>query len=215
MAIILENICKSFDNKVVIDHFNYEFMEGKMYAIIGESGSGKSTLLNIIGFLDKPDFGVVSVYNYNNISPKSYKATLIRREYISYLFQNYALCTNESIEYNLKIALQYVKNTNKKKEMLEALKKVNVQASLSTKIYQLSGGEQQRVALARLLLKPSRIILADEPTGNLDKQNADVVIDILKTLKNQNKIVILVTHDMEIAKKCEEIINLSKHNITQ
>lgn len=211
MELMLKNICKSYGDKIILKDFSYQFVSGKIYAIVGESGCGKSTLLNIIGLLDKQTSGELWIDGKKNINPRSVTATKIRRNVISYLFQNYALCPEESIEYNLRIGLQYIKHINKKEKMIETLKEVDMNHSLTTKIYNLSGGEQQRVALARLLLKPSHIVLADEPTGNLDKNNAKIVMDILKKLKNENKIIVIVTHDENIAKCCDEVIYLKNY----
>lgn len=208
MSIILKDVNKQFKERVVINNFNYEFNEGKTYAIVGKSGKGKTTLLNMIGLLDKPTSGKIIINNHTNVNPKSTQATKLRREYISYLFQNYALCMNESVEYNLKMALRFTKSKDKKQLMKDALNKVGLDIPLNTKVYLLSGGEQQRVALARLILKPSSVILADEPTGNLDNTNADLVFKILDNLKNTGKTIIIVTHDIALASKCDEIINL-------
>ena len=210
----IENLTKQFGNNVIIDEFNYECNEPKIIAIIGQSGSGKSTLLNMIGLLDKPTKGRIIIENQAFCKPTSMYATKIRREKISYLFQNYALCENETIYYNLNMALKYTKIKDKTKKMKEALQKVNLNIDLKTKIHILSGGQQQRVAIARLLLKPSKIILCDEPTGNLDEKNGQVIFDLLQSCVKAGKIVFIATHDKDIANQCDEIINLDCNNET-
>ncbi len=176
--------------------------------IVGASGSGKSTLLNIIGLLETVDKGRVSIDDLTDITPQSNKAISIIRYKFNYLFQNYALIDEETVEYNLKLALRFTKG-NKKELIRKALKKVGLDGYEKAKIYQLSGGEQQRVALARVILKPSKYILADEPTGSLDPDNRDIVIKTLRRLnKEDNKTVIIVTHDTYVADQCDRIIKI-------
>lgn len=179
---------------------------GDSLAISGESGSGKSTILNIIGLLDTYKSG--ELYLFNKQAPKinSKAALLLKRSYISYLFQNYALIENQTIGKNLDVALHYTNYTKVEKQRLkdEIMFKVNLTASLKMKIYELSGGEKQRVALARALLKPSQLILADEPTGSLDNKNRDDILDILFKEKEHGKSIIIVTHDSYIVEKCDQ-----------
>ncbi len=204
----IENLSKTYGKHEVIKDFNFQCDTGKTIAIIGKSGSGKSTLLNMIGLLDMPTRGKIIIDNQQLCKPSSFRATKIRREEISYLFQNYALCQNESIYYNLNMALKYIKKKDKTKIMKDVLKKVGLDVDLKTKVHILSGGQQQRVALARLFLKPSKIILCDEPTGNLDEDNSTNVFNLLKECTNKGKIVLIATHDKELAMQCDEIIDL-------
>lgn len=206
--IIIKDLKKHYGDQTVIDHFTYTFKEGKTYAITGPSGCGKTTLLNMIGLLEKPSEGYVEIEGYKNIKPSSMTATKIRRSVISYLFQNYALVQNESISYNLHLALHYVKDSNKSHLIEKAMKRVGVECSPKKKVCYLSGGQQQRIALARLFLKPAKVILCDEPTGNLDRKNADIVFEMLKGLSKERKIVIIVTHDEWLASQCDHHINL-------
>lgn len=210
-TIKLRNITKKFGQKTVLNDITLNFQKGKIYAITGPSGCGKSTLLNIIGLLEKPTSGSISVLNNVNVSPNSNKARKILRYDISYLFQNYALSDTDTVFYNLKIALLYSKIKDKKVAIADVLKKVGLEGYENFKVYTLSGGEQQRLAIARILLKPASIILADEPTGNLDSKNKNDILNIFWKLKNDNTTIILVTHDMEIANKCDEIIDLGQY----
>ena len=206
----IKNICKSFGENKVITNFSYKIEDGLMIAITGKSGCGKSTLLNILGLLDI-DYSGEILYNEKLISKQSEKK---RNEYIrnniNYLFQNYALIDSETVEYNLLLALEYTKmsKNEKIKKINDALKKVDLTDFNSKKIFTLSGGEQQRIALARIMLKPGDVVLADEPTGNLDKENSDAVMKILKELQKQGKTIIIVTHNSNLAKQFNDVINL-------
>lgn len=206
----IKNLNKKFDSKKIFENFNYKIKTGSLTAIIGVSGSGKSTLLNMIGLLDNEYEGEI-LYNQINVSKKTNRERLkFIRDNIKYLFQNYALIDDETVEYNLLLALEYEEYSRKEKlsRIAEALRLVNLEAYEDQYIYKLSGGEQQRVALARIILKKGDIILADEPTGNLDQFNSEIVMNILYEMKKEGKTVIIVTHDKTIATMCDEIIEL-------
>lgn len=178
MSIIeLKNIEKKYGEKKVLDNISLEINEGDLVAITGESGKGKSTILNIVGLLEIPDGGQVSICGEANIKPNSSKASKMLRSNISHLFQNFALIDEETVDNNLLVALKYVKLSKKEKanKINEALKRVGLEGFEKRRIYELSGGEQQRVAIARVMLKPSKIVLADEPTGSLDETNRDKI----------------------------------------
>jgi len=179
-----------------------------MMAITGQSGTGKSTLLNIVGLLEEPDSGDVIIQGIENAWKSEKKQIELFRYTIGYLFQNYALIDNETVSKNLDVALEYVKLPNKDDKKKEVLEKVGLLDKLNSKIYQLSGGEQQRIALARLMLKKNDIILADEPTGSLDEVNRDQVLSILKSLNNEGKTILIVTHDPEVSKICTNVVTL-------
>ena len=201
------NLTKTFDNVAVVSNFSITINKQDFIAITGESGSGKTTILNMLGLLEKPDRGEITVDGIANPSRK--EQLLLQRHKFGYLFQNYALIENETVEENLKIALEYRKGVIKKNLMKEALHFVNLSSAfLEKKIYQLSGGEQQRVAIARLYLKEADYILADEPTGNLDKKNRDIVFSLLKKLNEMGKAVVFVTHDVELAEKARQWVKL-------
>lgn len=207
MEIELKNIYKKFANKDLFNGFNLTVEKGEMVAITGRSGKGKSTLLNIIGLLERPDAGDVIIQGNKNPWSEKKQISLYRYT-IGYLFQNYALIDQETVSKNLDIALAYIKSPNKQKLKEEALERVGLLDMLNSKVYQLSGGEQQRIALARLMLKKNDIILADEPTGSLDLTNRDHVLDILKSLNKDGKTVIIVTHDPKVAEECSRIVEL-------
>jgi len=205
----LTNVTKKYNDKILFENLNLSFEKGKIYAIVGKSGSGKSTLLNIIGGIEKPTFGSTEIFGISNLASKRFLLKKILRYNISFLFQNYGLSDNDTVEANLKMALVYNKKVgNKKVAIKEALDKVGLAGMEKVKIYLLSGGEQQRVAIARLLLKPTEVILADEPTGNVDMENRDVIFALLNDFKNEGKTVIIVTHDKDLANNCDEIFSL-------
>lgn len=201
----LNHINKSFDGKVIFEKFSVVIESGDFVIIRGASGKGKSSLLNIIGLLEAPDSGEVL---YNGVVVKNEKTKLIyKRKDISYVYQNYGLLENETILKNLTLPL----NVSKKEitKLKSVMKKVGLQdLSLKTKIYTCSGGEQQRIAIARAILKEPKLIIADEPTGNLDRDNSDNVINIFKALNKQGITIIMATHDSNYFGVGNKIINL-------
>ncbi|MDK9858336.1 ABC transporter ATP-binding protein [Staphylococcus equorum] len=201
----LNHINKSFDGKVIFENFSVGIESGDFVIIRGASGKGKSSLLNIIGLLEAPDSGEVL---YNGVVVKNEKTKLIyKRKDISYVYQNYGLLENETILKNLTLPL----NVSKKEitKLKSVMKKVGLQdLSLKTKIYTCSGGEQQRIAIARAILKEPKLIIADEPTGNLDRDNSDNVINIFKALNKQGITIIMATHDSDYFGVGNKIINL-------
>lgn len=203
-----ENVSKKFGEKQIFENLSFTINKGTMVGIVGPSGCGKTTILNLIGGLEKQDSGVIVVNDIQNPNKKAAVRNYLFKHELAYLFQNYALVENESIEYNLSMALHFVKSKDKMSLMKNALMKVNIDIDISTPIFVLSGGEQQRVALARLFLKPSSIILADEPTGNLDKNNGIDVMNILKSFTNEGKTIVVVTHNEEYFDYFDQVIML-------
>ena len=210
--IVLNNLIMQFGEKTVFNGFNLEILENEFVCIMGESGSGKSTLLNIMGLLENPTSGNVEICGYNNPKLNSKIGVKLLRNEISYLFQNFGLIENETVIYNIKIATRFLKTEKRKQNEIiqKALDKMGLKGLENEKIYCLSGGEQQRVALAKIMIKPSSIILADEPTGSLDNVNRDKVMDILKQIHLSGKTIVLATHDYEITKYATRIINISE-----
>ena len=206
----LKNITKAFGDNIVLKDVDIKVSKGSMTAITGESGCGKTTLLNIIGLLEDFDKGTLKIANQKFKSNSLKNKVPLLRNTISYLFQNFALIDNQSVSYNLDIALKYVKKSKQEKHEMKvkALEDVGLKGFLNRKVYQLSGGEQQRVAIARAMLKPSEIILADEPTGSLDIKNKSNVMEFLKLLNNSGKTIVIVTHDSDVAAMCNNILVL-------
>ena len=202
----IKNLNKKFNDKVIFNNLNLTIEEGEMLAISGASSSGKTTLLNILGKLDKEYDGNIIIDNKNL---KTITQTNYLRNTIGYLFQNYALADNLTVTRNLDFSLKYSddKSLEAKENALEMVG-LDPKEYLNKKIYALSGGEQQRVALARLFLKPCSIILADEPTGSLDVKNRDVVLEILRKMNEHGKTVIVVTHDPYVLTVCDRVIKI-------
>lgn len=206
----LENITKTIGKKVILENLSLKINQGDLVAIVGKSGSGKSTLLNLLGLIDGDYNGHYEIFGQQNVPVNSVKSQAIIREHISYLFQNFALIDNETVEYNLMLALKYVKlsKKDKVKKIEEILERVGLPSTLHQKVSELSGGEQQRIAVARAILKPSQLLLADEPTGSLDPENRDLVLNFLLDMNKEGKTVIIVTHDAYVAQQCHRVIEL-------
>ena len=200
MTIDLLNVSKSFGSKKIFTDLNLRFESGKSYALIGGSGSGKSTLLNIIGRLEKIDSGNVLVDKQDIWKIK--ERTFFKNT-VGYVFQNYSLIENKTVYDNLKLI------TKDKKTITDVLEKVGLSSDyLHQKIYELSGGQAQRVAIARMLMKPRKIILADEPTGALDGEIGKEIIRLLLNERNEDKYVIIATHDPAVYNKVDVIIDM-------
>ncbi len=205
---------KSFGSNTVLHNISFEIESGESVALVGPSGCGKSTLLNIIGLLETLDSGTVNLEGRTYPSINSKKATLMRRTEINYLFQSFALINDWKVSKNLLLALQYTKLSKQEQERLirTALENYGIGEKFDAVVNELSGGEKQRVAIARAMIKPGNLILADEPTGSLDKAMATIVIDsLLDSVHANHKTLLMVTHDMGIAQRCDRIIELPKH----
>ncbi|WP_350344574.1 ABC transporter ATP-binding protein [Proteinivorax tanatarense] len=205
----LDNVSKSFSNKgqkiKVLSNFNLKIKCGEMISIMGRSGSGKSTLLNIIAGLEKIDEGQY-IFNNENLSSKGpAELAVFRREKIGFILQNYPLIDTKNVIENVALPLQYGKAS--KKEALKQAKKMLANLDISylenKSVDTLSGGEAQRVGIARALIKDPEVILADEPTGSLDEDTEKEILDLLVHLNNQGKTMVIVTHDSSVAEKCK------------
>ena len=199
----IENLNKSFGDHHVLNNLNLEVKQGDFIVLTGPSGSGKSTFLNIVGLLDKHDSGVVTYFGIKNPKPFSKESTKLLQNKIGYLFQNFALIESKTVEQNLMIALEFVKGIDKKKRIKEALEYVGLVGFEKKKVSQCSGGEQQRVAVARVILKPCELVLCDEPTGSLDFENRQNIIALLKKLQKDGKTILIVSHDPEVIEVAE------------
>lgn len=185
----LQNLYKSFGERVVIDNVNLKIEDGEFVVLSGASGCGKTTLLHMIGGIEEPTSGQVLI-NGKDISVKKNLMRYLKYE-AAFLFQNFALVDKKTVRKNLEMIPQESRSGMSAKE---ALAFVGLSGFEDKSVYKLSGGEQQRVALARILMKKCSIILADEPTGSLDKKNADMVMDILKKMHGEGKTIVMVTH---------------------
>ena len=211
----IENLVKKYDNgfteNVIFNVFDVAIEDGEFVAIHGRSGCGKSTLLNIIGLIDSMSEGtyILDGKDISKLKPSEYAA--IRNRDIGFIFQAFHLLQDESVIYNVSLPMKYAKvDKASRKERAEALLKlVGLEGKENNKALQLSGGEMQRVAIARALANNPKYILADEPTGNLDIENRDKIMDLLKTINEKNgSTIIMVTHDEELLKYADRVIKL-------
>lgn len=211
----MKNIYKSFgkdhNERKIFENFSFTISKGDMVAIMGKSGSGKTTLLNIIGGLESIDKGTY-LFNGKDVSKFNEKELLqFRRKNISFVFQNFALINEYSVMDNILLPLKYrYRNIDKKKlaDARELLDKLDIAYVCDQKIDNLSDGEKQRIAIARSLISNTNVILADEPTGALDEKSGYMIMELFKQMKNIGKTIIIVTHDIDVAKKCDYIINI-------
>lgn len=194
----VRNLNKSFDGKVLFENFNLDVADGEFVVFSGPSGCGKTTLLNMIGSLEKFDSGEIMIDGLDIKKPRNQKMYL--RDIVGFVFQNFALIQEKTVEQNLKLINR---RNGSGMGMDEALEKVGLGEKKKAKVYSLSGGEQQRVALARILMKKCSIVLCDEPTGSLDRENGDKIISIIQEMNRSGKTIIMVTHD-EKYKLCGE-----------
>jgi len=206
----VSGMSKGYRSGPVLDGLDLRIGAGEMVAIVGPSGSGKSTLLNIIGLLESVDSGSLSLFGTAAPSVRSAAAKRLLRKRLAYLFQNYALIDSETVESNLKIAQEFTGGSRsaKRRQRHEVLGRVGLAGAGARRIYELSGGEQQRVAIARVLLKPCDLVLADEPTGSLDTDNRDLVLGMLGDLNAAGKTIVVVTHDPVVAAACTRVVAL-------
>ena len=207
----LQHIWKQFGSRIIFSDLNLNFQSGMVYALIGDSGCGKTTLLNMLAKLETFDKGEIV---YKGKSLASLKNEEFYRNELGYLFQNFGLLESQTIRENLELGL-IGKKQNKKQEkerlLLQALQAVRLDyLSLNQKIYELSGGEAQRVALAKIILKNPPLVLADEPTASLDPKNSKEIMEILLELRNANRTIIIATHNPSIWKMADQVIHLSQ-----
>lgn len=199
----IKDVCKSFGDHVVIDHFSETFQDGEFVILSGPSGCGKTTLLHMIGGIEPPDCGII-LYNGSNISVRHNLMEFLRF-HAAFLFQNFALVDKKTVLKNLEMIPE---KSRSGVTASEALERVGLSGFEKKTVYTLSGGEQQRVALARIMMKKCDVILADEPTGSLDSKNADMVMQILKDMSKEGKTVIVVTHAEQYLKIADRVCSL-------
>ena len=203
----IKNVSKIYGPLKALDNVNLTVENGEWLAIMGPSGSGKSTMMNIIGCMDKPSLGEVILDGADIAKESGRKLTEIRRDKIGLIFQQFHLVNYLTAVENVMVS-QYYHSMPDEKEALEALERVGLKDRAKHLPSQLSGGEQQRVCIARALINHPEIILADEPTGNLDEANENIVIDIFKQLHRQGTTLIVVTHDPEVAEVAQRTVVL-------
>ena len=211
----LENICKVYNSKtekvIALNQISYQFEMGKFYAIMGHSGSGKSTLISILGLIDRPSSGKYYLNGEDVFKLDDYKLSKLRNKEIGFIFQNFYLDEHLKAYENVMIPMiinENIPKDERKNRAITLLKKLNLEKRINHFPKEMSGGEQQRVAIARALANEPNIILADEPTGNLDKKNENMIFEELKRLSLAGKLVIVVSHSDEIKNYADIILEL-------
>lgn len=217
IALKICNISKKYqlnsEQIIALNNLSYNFEYGKMYAIMGHSGSGKSTLIQCMGLLDKIDTGKIYINDEDISTMSNTKKNQIRNIEIGFIFQNYYLNNTMKAYENVMLPMlinKKYKNKNIKEYAKNLLKEVGLENRINHYPKHLSGGEQQRVAIARAIANNPNIILADEPTGNLDEQNEEYILKNLKKLSLRGKCVIIVSHNAAVKKYADVIINMKK-----
>ena len=203
----VKNVSKIYGDLHALKEVNFQVRKGEWVAIMGSSGSGKSTIMNIIGCMDKPSIGEVILDGQDITKESQTSLTKIRREKIGLIFQQFHLIPYLTALENVMVA-QYYHSIPDEQEALQALERVGLKDRAKHLPSQLSGGEQQRVCIARALINSPEIILADEPTGNLDEVNEKIVIEILKQLHKEGATIVVVTHDLDVGNVAERKIIL-------
>lgn len=211
----IRGLSKSFEKpdegKIeVLKNIDFDVAEGDFVAIVGPSGSGKSTLMNILGLLSQPDSGdyVLSGNNVSGLPAKQLAG--LRNRTIGFVFQQFHLLPRTTSCENVELPLLYSDETDAKSKAIEALCKVGLEDRLTHYPSELSGGQQQRVAIARALVNQPDIILADEPTGNLDEESVEQIMGIFKALNKAGTTILFITHDTELAKRANRVVRIDK-----
>jgi len=189
---------------------SFDVQKGEFLSIVGPSGSGKSTFLSMIGLLDKPTSGSVFIDGVEVTKAKDSEAPVIRREKIGFVFQHFNLIPTLSALENVDIAMRFARVPKKKRKerAIELLTQMGLQDRMKHKPSELSGGEQQRVAIARAMANNPAIILADEPTGEVDTKTRDMIVELLRGLSENGQTILVVTHDMAVSSKTRRIISM-------
>lgn len=216
----INNCSKTYKTKTknieVLKNINAKFNKNKFYLIIGHSGSGKTTLINILGLLDKFDGGKYTLYGNDILNLNDTQISDLRMNKIGFIFQNFCLNPNLTALENVMVPMLINKkiiSKNRKDKAMELLKSVKLENRITHFPKELSGGEQQRVSIARALANDPNIILADEPTGNLDEENEKIILSMLKELSQKGKCVIVVSHSLEAKKYADKIYKLNNGNL--
>jgi len=217
----LENVCSAYEvgnvRTLALQDIKLKILAGEFLGIKGASGSGKSSLLNVIGLLRKPDEGVVSINGTNCSSITPGQALEVRRQYISYVFQSFNLIPALTVYRNIELPLIYQGKPKRERAKLteKAIESFDLNAREGHYPMQLSGGQQQRVAIARAIVSKPSIILADEPTGNLDSDNGSVVLDSLASLNREGTTILMVTHSMTDISYCSRVVEMNDGHLVE
>ena len=210
----VSNLCKVFRTEEIettaLNGVSFEIKDGEFVAIMGPSGCGKSTLLNILGLLDNPTSGSYELLGTEVAKLKEKERTKFRKGNIGFVFQSFNLIDELNVYENIELPLRYldIPASERKARVTEMMKRMNISHRAKHFPQQLSGGQQQRVAIARACVANPKLILADEPTGNLDSKNGKEVMELLQELNNEGATIVMVTHSQRDASMAQRIINL-------
>lgn len=207
--VVVTGATKAFGERTLFEKLTFRVPSGQMTALTGRSGSGKSTMLNCIGLLETLNHGSIKVgtLDLSRLGPEGRRK--FRRDSLGYMFQNYALIENATVRQNLEVAIAARgRAVSRSTDFEGALARVGLEGRGKEMVFRLSGGEQQRVALARLLVKKPAVVLADEPTGALDAANTEMVLGELAKIADEGAAVIIATHSRDVARACSEVITL-------
>lgn len=207
------DLTMAYGERTLWSGLNLTLKPGQLTALTGPSGSGKSTLLNCMGLLEKPSGGEILFEGRELTRMGPGAARRFRRDHLGYLFQNYALVENATIAQNLDVALRARRRRGRaaRVAVAESLERVGLASRERERVSRLSGGEQQRVALARLLVKEPGLVLADEPTGALDRGNTATVVSLLRKMADDGACVVIATHDDWVRDQCDEIVSVDEY----
>lgn len=219
----IKNLTKTYKNGdksilTVLENINFTAAEGELIAIIGKSGSGKSTLLNILGCVDGFDSGEYLFCGTDTKKLSDKRRSALRGSEISFVFQDYALIEEETVLQNVMTPLYFgssLKLGQHRKAAIKAIEMVGISEFAKKKVSCLSGGQKQRTAIARAIVSEPKLILADEPTGALDSETAESILNLLFELNKEGTTVIIVTHDEDVAKKCKRVLSISNGKIKE
>ena len=207
MEIKAKDISVTIKDKKILSNLSFEIKKGEMVAITGPSGCGKTTLLNCIGLIQDVDRGEILINGENVLKWSDKNKTKFWHDYATFIYQDYGVIEDESVAYNITLDKSKIRNNKKVQEILQKVDLANRGKDLAIV---LSGGEKQRLGIARAILKNASIIYADEPTASLDGTNREMVIDLLSECANNGAIVILATHDERLVNECDKVININK-----
>jgi putative ABC transport system ATP-binding protein len=208
--LVVKNLSKSFGPRTLWEDIDLDIRAGQMLALTGPSGSGKTTLLNCMGLLQRPSRGHILFddRDVTRLGPGAQRR--FRRDHLGYLFQNYALIENATIKANLDVA----RRRGSRSDHAGALERVGLAGREAERVHHLSGGEQQRVALARLMVKRPSLVLADEPTGALDGGNGTMVVDVLRQMSREGCAVVIATHNDGVRDACDAVFDVHANRLT-
>ena len=224
MEAILEvsDLTKTFENRkktefYAVDHVSFQVMPGQTVGIVGESGSGKSTLLNILGLLDDATIGTYKLDGVDIRKLSKKESAFIRNQKIGFVFQAYHLIPELNALENLVVPLGYAGMRKKEREKIayELLTEFGIDDLEKKHVSQMSGGEQQRIAIMRAIINKPQILLADEPTGNLDKENSQTIMNLFERLNKQGMTIVMVTHDTSLAKYGTRVVRVEDGRIIE